>query len=109
MFSSEPPPEPKQPLVQTLLEPLLNDFQHWFSESKTLLTSPKADTVETAMREDLLQQIDTAQQEVVTAKMLLMTTDGQAGVETSMVMGWHQLVMRCWQVARQIRQNSQPT
>ena len=106
MFSPERSDIPEQPLVQTLLEPLLNDFQHWFSESTTLLTSPGANCVAVEQRQELIEQIKTAQQEVATARTLLLTTDGQAGVETSIVMGWHQLVLQCWQVARQIRQAS---
>ncbi|MEO1181368.1 MAG: DUF2605 domain-containing protein [Cyanobacteria bacterium J06636_28] len=107
MYSSEPPNEADTPLVQSVLEPLLNDFQYWFSESKTLLTSPKADCLDAEQRQSLIDQVEATQQAVNTARTLLLATDGQAGVEPSLVMTWHQLVLRCWQAAQQIRQTSQ--
>ncbi|MGF1522483.1 MAG: DUF2605 domain-containing protein [Leptolyngbyaceae cyanobacterium] len=107
MYSPESPRQPDTPLVQSVLEPLLNDFQYWFSESKTLLTSPQADCLEAKQRQSLIGQIEVAQREVATARTLLLTTDGQAGVETSIVMNWHQLVLQCWQASKQIRQAGQ--
>ncbi|MEM9005820.1 MAG: DUF2605 domain-containing protein [Cyanobacteria bacterium P01_F01_bin.86] len=107
MDSFESPNPPDKPLVQVLLEPLLNDFQNWFQEYKTLLTSSQAGCLAASQRHELVEQIEHAQQEVSTARTLLLTTDGQAGVETSMVMSWHQLVLQCWQTARQIRQSNE--
>ena len=107
MYSSEPPGNPDAPLLQSVLEPLLDDFQYWFSESKILLNSPKADCLNAEQRKSLINQIETALQEVATARILLLTTDGQAGVETSLVMSWHQQVLQCWQAAQQIRQTRQ--
>ncbi|MBE7383060.1 MAG: DUF2605 domain-containing protein [Leptolyngbya sp. SIO1E4] len=106
MFSSEPSNTPDQPLVKALLEPLLDDFQYWFSEANTLLTSPKADCLATEQRHGLLEKIGVAQQEVATARTLLMATDGQAGVDTAMLRNWHQLVSICWQTAQKVRKHN---
>ena len=95
---------PDQSLLQALLSPLLDDFQYWFDEASDLLDSPKADCLPLEQRHGLSEQIALAQQEVATARILLMATDGQVGVDTAMVGNWHQLVAQCWQLARQIRQ-----
>lgn len=106
MFPIENSSHSDQPLLQTILEPLLDDFQYWFDQSRTLLTSSKSDCLETEYRQALLNQLATADKEIITARTLLMATNGQAGVETSMVMGWHGLVAQCWQASQQVRQAS---
>lgn len=107
MFPVEHSGNSDQPLLQTILEPLLDDFQYWFDQSHRLLTSPKSSCLETEYRQTLLGQLDTAGKEIATARTLLAATNGQAGVETSMVMNWHGLVAQCWQASRRVRQFSQ--
>ncbi len=97
--------QPEQPLAQAILEPLLDDFQYWFSESQQLLTSDRANCLVPEDRAQLLDRLTQAQQEVATARTLLLATAGQAGVETAVVGQWHQLVGRCWRAARSIRQS----
>lgn len=104
MIAPQQPDKPSGTMVQTVLEPLLDDFQYWFSEAEALLASPKAEALATGEKEALAAQLTAAQKEVATARTLLLATEGQAGVDTAVVMGWHQLVARCWQVARQLRQ-----
>lgn len=103
MVSPERPNDSDQALVQTVLEPLLDDFQYWFHEASTLLTSPTADTLAPEQRYPLLEQVKAAQKEVAIARTLLLATGGQAGVDTAIVGSWHQLVSQCWQVARYLR------
>ena len=107
MFSQEFTDQPDQPLVQTILEPLLDDFQYWFDETETLLTSPKADCLNTVDRRTLVEQLQLAKQEVATAKALMLATDGNAGVDIAVIRQWHQLVGKCWQTARHVRQQDQ--
>jgi hypothetical protein len=96
-----------QPLVQTILEPLLDDFQYWFGEAETLLDSPKADCLAPTDRAAFADELQTAKQEVSTAKTLILATGGNAGVDTALVGQWHKLVNKYWQTARYIRQQSQ--
>ncbi|MGD1943411.1 MAG: DUF2605 domain-containing protein [Leptolyngbyaceae cyanobacterium] len=107
MFPPDSPHPPEQPLVQTVLEPLLDDFQYWFGETLVLLASPPAQCLESHDRQALAAQLTTAQQAVATAKALLLATEGQAGVDIAVVGQWHQLVSRCWQTSRYVRQHSQ--
>ena len=100
MFSSNVP-EPD--LLKNLLEPLLDDFEYWFSRSQTLLETETFDFLDAASQAALLAKVLHTQQEVKTARTLLSLTEGQVGVETSMLMTWHQLVAQCWHVAMRHR------
>lgn len=90
-------------LLKTVLEPLLEDFQYWFTRSRTLLESQAIAFLTEEQQADLLQRVTYAYQEVLTAQALLRATDGQAGVDTPILMTWHQLVSECWQVSMRLR------
>ncbi|MGG6266491.1 DUF2605 domain-containing protein [Leptolyngbya sp. AN03gr2] len=100
MFNSNLP-EPD--LVKTVLEPLLDDFQYWFSRSRTLLESETIPFLTSEEHIDLLDRVIQTQQEVTTVQSLLRITDGQAGVDTSVLVNWHHLVSECWQVSMKLR------
>ncbi len=90
-------------LLKAVLEPLLEDFHYWFERSDQFLTTHAIAFLGSDQQAQLLERVQTAQQEVSTAKMLLRLTHDQVGVETSMVATWHQLVQECWQVNRRYR------
>lgn len=96
MLNSNPP---EHELLKTILEPLLDDFQYWFSRSCSLLEAEKITFLGSEQQADLLSRVKQAQQEVSTAQMLFRATGGQVGLETTTLMPWHQLVTECWQVA----------
>lgn len=96
MLNSNPP---EHELLKTILEPLLDDFQYWFSRSRSLLEAEKITFLGSEQQADLLSRVKQAQQEVSTAQMLFRATGGQVGLETTTLMPWHQLVTECWQVA----------
>ncbi len=100
MFNSNLP-EPD--LLKTVLEPLLEDFQYWFGRSRTLLESETIPFLGDEQQADLLMRVTQAQQTVGTTQTLLKVTNGQVGVETSMLMTWHRLVTECWQVRMRLR------
>jgi len=98
--------QPDKPIVQEILEPLLDDFQYWFGETKSLLNSPKADCLAAGDRQSLTQELNEAQQAVATARTLMLATEGRAGVDMAVVGQWHRLVSKCWQTSRYIRQQN---
>ncbi len=100
MFNSE---SPDAELLKSLLGPLLEDFQHWFERSRQMLENKTISFLSTEQQADLLARVLTTQQEVATAQMLFRITDGQAGIETSVLATWHRLVAECWQVAMRVR------
>jgi hypothetical protein len=105
MNSSSPEsPLPPQEMLQTILQPLLDDFQYWLGRSQDLLESHTLHFMEPGHQSDLLSRIQNAQHEVSAAQVLVHAMGGQAILELSVVTAWHQLVTECWKVAIQYRQ-----
>ncbi|MBT9311131.1 DUF2605 domain-containing protein [Leptothoe kymatousa] len=98
------PNAPETKLMKAVLEPLLNDFQHWFSRSITLLEAETIDFLGEDEQQNLLARVREAQQLVSASQALFQATDSQAGVDVAVVMSWHQLVHECWNVAIRFRQ-----
>ena len=96
--------EEEQQLLKSVLAPLLDDFQHWFSHSRQILESQEVAVLSPQEQADLLARVKTAQQQVTAAQSLFQATDGNVGVEMSTIAPWHQLVTECWQVAQRNRQ-----
>lgn len=94
-------------LLKTLLEPLLGDFQYWFSRATTLLETELMPFFSQEEQANLLGRVRQAQKEVLSAKMLFEAMDEQVGVDMSMLMVWHQLVTECWQVSTRLRKSKQ--
>lgn len=94
---------PDSDFLKNLLEPLLDDFQYWFDKSRSLLEIQELEFLSSEHQADLLSRVKQAQQEVSVAKLLLLATEGQVGVDTAVMMPWHQLVAECWKVGKQFR------
>ncbi|MBM0740375.1 DUF2605 domain-containing protein [Phormidium sp. CLA17] len=90
-------------LLKSLLEPLLGDFQYWFGRSRTFLEDTEISFLTAEQQADLLARVAQAQSEVSAAQSLFMAIGGQAGIETSVLAPWHQLVSECWQVSHRHR------
>jgi hypothetical protein len=97
----------EQELLQTILQPLLVDFDYWFSRSKELLERESIEFLSPVAQAELLDRVNHAQQEVSVAKMLFNAVDGQAGIEPSQMVAWHKIVTECWHVSMQLRQSKQ--
>ena len=102
-MSTEQPTE--QELLKTVFEPLLEDFQYWFGRSRSLLESEQMSFLSAPEQAQLLERIIHSQQEVQTALMLFKATDGSAGIDSKMLLPWHQLVAECWDVAQKWRES----
>lgn len=96
-------------LLKSILEPLLEDFQYWFSRSRSFLESEDVSFLSAQEQEQLLERLRQSQQEVATAQMLFKATGGQAGIDTATLVPWHQLVTECWQVSTRWRNLQQET
>ncbi len=93
-------PQPSEnELLKSVLEPLLEDFQYWFSRSRSLLETEKISFLSDEEQSHLLERINQAQQEVNTAKMLFQATNSQAGIDPATMIPWHKLVSECWQIS----------
>lgn len=94
---------PGADLLKTVLEPLLEDFQYWFTRSRDLLETERLSFMSYQEQSDLLLRVKQAQEELSTAKMLFTATEGQVGIDMATVTPWHKLVTECWNVASRFR------
>ncbi len=97
----------EQELLKTILEPLLEDFQYWFSRSRQLLESERITFLSVEEQAELLERVKLHQQEVQTAKILFEATGKQAGIDTRALVPWHKLVAECWHVSMKWRSHQQ--
>lgn len=105
-------PLPQPELLKVVLQPLLEDFQFWFERTEALLEAEALPFLEETSQVGLLERIRTTRQEVSTAQTLLEATGGQAGIENSVLVPWHHLVLECWQVGLRVhgdRASQQPS
>lgn len=101
-MSTEQPTEKE--LLKTVLKPLLEDFQYWFERSRSLLESEQMSFFSSQEQAELLARIIQSQKEVHTVQMLFQATEGAAGIDSKMLLPWHQLVAECWNVAQKWRE-----
>ena len=85
-------------LLKSILEPLLDDFRHWFGKTITRLEEKPVAGLTPEQQAEMLQTVKDSLQQVNAAQALFQATDGQAGVDAKVVMEWHRLVTQCWQV-----------
>jgi hypothetical protein len=104
-MSSKQPTE--RELLKQVLEPLLDDFQYWFERSLNLLESERISFFSAEEQAQFTAKIKVAQQEVSTAKMLFQVTEGKVGIDSKMLLPWHNLVAQCWDLARLWRQHKE--
>ena len=91
-------------LLQSLLEPLLEDFEYWFARSQQLFENEKISFMTEQEQSDLLDRVKQAQLEVNTSKMLFNATGKQVGLDMATLAPWHQLLGECWRVGMRYRQ-----
>lgn len=88
-------------IVPKLLEPLLEDFLYWFERSTNRLEAGPLGFMAADEQAQLLQSIQTAVQEVRSAKALLQATG--VGVAPETLTAWHHWVVQGWHIAQQQR------
>jgi hypothetical protein len=101
-MSSKQPTEKE--LLKAVLEPLLEDFQYWFARSHSLLESERLSFLSLQEQAELLERVKKTQQEVSAAQIIFKATNGEAGIDSSILLPWHQLVAECWNVAKRWRE-----
>ena len=94
-------PEPQ--LLKALLEPLFEDFLFWFGRAESLFRQEVLPFLKPETQAQLLAEVIQAQQEVTAAQTLFRATGGAAGVDTQVLIKWHQLVNECWRVSHHHR------
>jgi hypothetical protein len=99
---SQPSPA-EQKILKSVLEPLLKDFEYWFSLSRNLLESERISFLSEEAQADLLERVKQSQQQVATAQLLFQATEGKTGIEMAVIVPWHHLATDCWQISHRWR------
>lgn len=98
---------PGTELLKTVLAPLLEDFQYWFTRSHEFLETEHLSFMSEQEQSNLLLRVKQAQDELSTAKMLFTATDEQVGIDMATIAPWHQLVAECWKVSMRFHQEQE--
>lgn len=105
----QPLPQPNEPaILKAVLVPLLDDFQHWFSEAEILLGQGPILFLSAEEQVRLQEQVRIAQSEVGSAKLLVEGTGGKVGIDHAALITWHQLMLQCWKISAQFRRSKLP-
>jgi Protein of unknown function (DUF2605) len=91
-------------LMQSLLEPLLEDFRYWFGRSLELIEKERLSFMTTEDQADLTERIRSIIAEVNAASALFQITGKQVGVDVASIASWHRLLMECQGMGMQYRQ-----
>lgn len=102
-FKMQPYESMEKDLLKKILEPLLDEFQFWFSESRSLFESERISFLFVDEQDQLLNKIIQYQEEVKTSLILFQVTNGETIVDPQVVASWHKLVAECWSIARKWR------
>jgi len=94
-------------LLSDLLEPLLEDFVYWFGRSADLLQNHRLEFISEEEQSRILSRVQTAQQEVQTAKTLFALTGKKVGIDAQAMLPWHNLLMECQALGMRYRQSQQ--
>ncbi len=104
-------PQPSDPypdqLLSNLLEPLLEDFIYWFDRSADFLQNHRLEFISEEDQSRILSRVQTAQQEVQTAKVLFALTGKKVGIDAQAMLPWHNLLMECQALGMRYRQSQQ--
>ncbi|NKB17063.1 MAG: DUF2605 domain-containing protein [Pseudanabaena sp. CRU_2_10] len=99
------PSSPETELLQSILEPLLEDVRYWLGRSLDLFESQRLDFISETEQSNLVARVKNALKEVEAAKMLYEVTSKQVGIEISAMMPWHNLLLECQSIGMRYHQN----
>jgi hypothetical protein len=100
----EPFPIPSdRQLLQTIIEPLLEDFIYWFNKSETMLTSQRINFLAKEEQSAMISKIQKHKQEISAAQSLFRAMNSAVIIEPSQVQKWHAAVKEYWSIAVKLR------
>mgnify|MGYP005849658181 CR=1 FL=1 len=94
-------------LMQSLLEPLLEDFRYWFTRSLDLLEKEHLSFMTADTQAEFTEKIRSIIGEVNAASSLFQVSGKQVGVDVASITSWHRALMECQAMGMQYRQSRQ--
>ena len=89
-------------LLESLLDSLLNDFNHWFKRGQELLAACP-DSVMTPDERDVMRvRIDEGLKAIAATRALLRASPAAMAISMEAMTPWHQLVIEVWGLAARV-------
>ena len=86
-------------LLESLLDSLLNDFNHWFKRGQELLAACPDSVMSLDEREAMKVRIDEGLKAIAATRSLVNATPAAMAISMEAMTPWHQLVMEVWGLA----------
>ena len=89
-------------LLESLLDSLLNDFNHWFKRGQELLASCPDSVMTPDEREAMGARIDEGLRAITATRALVNATPAAMAISMESMTPWHQLVIEVWGLAARV-------
>jgi hypothetical protein len=89
-------------LLESLLESLLNDFNHWFKRGQELLAACPDSVLNPDEREEMAVRIDEGLKAITATRSLVSATPAAMAISMDAMTPWHQLVIEVWGLAARV-------
>lgn len=89
-------------LLESLLDSLLNDFNHWFKRGQQLLASCPDSVMTPDEREAMGVRIDEGLLAITATRALVNATPAAMAISMESMTPWHQLVIEVWGLAARV-------
>ena len=86
-------------LLESLLDSLLNDFNHWFKRGQELIEACPDSVMSLDEREAMKVRIDEGLKAIAATRSLVNATPVAMAISMEAMTPWHQLVMEVWGLA----------
>ena len=89
-------------LLESLLDSLLNDFNHWFKRGQELLAACPDSVLTPDDREAMGVRIDEGLKAIAATRALVSATPAAMAISMEAMKPWHQLVIEIWGLAARV-------
>ena len=86
-------------LLESLLDSLLNDFNHWFKRGQELIEACPDSVMSLDEREAMKVRIDEGLKAIAATRSLVNATPAAMAISMEAMTPWHQRVMEVWGLA----------
>ena len=93
-------------LLESLLDSLLRDFNHWFHRGEELLRVCPDAVMDQKDREAMAARLDEGLRAIEATRALVSASPEAMAVSMDAMAPWHQLVMEVWALAAQVSRTS---
>lgn len=99
----ELPPDTPGELLDSILEPLLDDFAGSFARGFVLLEHCPDGLLDAAARRSLRERLEQARAELAAARALRAAAPTPMALDMATITPWHQLVLEVWSLSASLR------